>query len=51
MKKHVMISLEENDIIKLRAISNLRGMNVSQYITLLAKTAVVYHKLNEEETT
>ena len=46
-----MISLDENDIIKLRAISNLRGMNVSQYITLLARTAVVYHKLNEEETT
>lgn len=51
MKKHLMISLDESDIIKLRAISNLRGMNLSQYITLLAKTAVVYHKINEEETT
>ena len=49
MKKHVMISLEESDIIKLRAICNLKGMNVSQYITLLAKTAVVYHQINKEE--
>lgn len=44
-----MISLDDSDIIKLRAISNLRGMNVSQYITQLVKTAVVYHNLNKEE--
>lgn len=49
MKKHVMISLEESDIIKLRAISNLKGMNVSQYITLLAQTAVVYHQIDKED--
>lgn len=50
MKKHLMLSLDESDIIKLRAISNLRGMNVSQYITLLVRTQVVYHNMNKEET-
>lgn len=49
MKKHIMINLEESDIIYLKAVAAIRGMNVSQYVALLAKTAVVYHNINQKE--
>ena len=49
MKKHIMINLEENDITYLKAVAATRGMNVSQYVALLAKTAVVYHNINKKE--
>lgn len=49
MKKHIMINLEESDIIYLKAVAAARGMNVSQYVALLAKTAVVYHNINQKE--
>lgn len=49
MKKQVCISLSENELKALKLASEKRGMNVSEYIALLAKTAVVYHKINAEE--
>lgn len=48
MKKHLMINLEQSEINYLKAVAQTRGMNVSQYVALLAKTAVVYHNIKEE---
>lgn len=48
MKKHVMINLEESDLIYLKAVAANRGMNLSNYVALLAKTAIVYHNINQK---
>lgn len=48
MKKHVMINLEEREITYLKAVAAAKGMNVSQYVALLAKCAVVYHQIDQE---
>lgn len=49
MKKQVCISLSENELKALQIVANKQGMNVSQYVGLLAKVAVVYHKIDAEE--
>ena len=49
MKKHVMINLSENDILVLRTIARLKGLTLSAYIELLARTAVVYHNIHGQE--
>lgn len=48
MKKHIMINLEESDAAYLKAVAAARGLNVSQYVALLAKTAIVYHNINQK---
>lgn len=45
MKKHIMINLEEDYAAYLKAVAAAKGMNLSQYMALLAKTAVVYHNI------
>lgn len=45
MKKHIMLNLEEEDAAYLKAVAITKGMNLSQYVALLAKTAVVYHNI------
>lgn len=45
MKKHIMINLEEDDAAYLKAVATAKGMNVSQYVALLARTAIVYHNI------
>ena len=40
-----MLNLEEEDVTYLKAVAAAKGMNVSQYVALLAKTAIVYHNI------
>ena len=49
MKKHVMINLPEEEANYLKTIATSKGLTLSGYITLLARTAVVYHNIDKEE--
>jgi len=51
MKKTVLITLTEDEHNALKAVAWQKGLSVSSYIGLLAKTACVYHEINRKEET
>lgn len=49
MKKTVLITLTEAEHNALKVVAEQKGLSVSSYIGLLAKTACVYHEINGKE--
>lgn len=45
----MLLNLSESEIYHLKLIAKRKGLSVSGYVGLLARTAVVYHNLRGKE--